>query len=91
MTKRFLITYDLNAPGKNYSELYEAIKNLGSWQHPLESAWVIQTSQVYDANAIYGRLRPQIDDTDLLFIVEITEMERQGWMPKSFWEWMKSK
>lgn len=37
MTKTFLITYDLKKPGQSYSELYEAIKNVGYRQHPLES------------------------------------------------------
>ena len=30
-----LITYDLKQPGRNYTDLYEAIKSLGDWQHPL--------------------------------------------------------
>lgn len=35
MSKIFLITYDLKEPGQDYSELYEAIKGLGDWQHPI--------------------------------------------------------
>ena len=32
----YLISYDLNSPGKNYAQLYAAIQKLGSWWHCLE-------------------------------------------------------
>lgn len=44
MSKIFLITYDLKEPGQDYSELYEAIKGLGDWQHPLESMWLVKVN-----------------------------------------------
>lgn len=33
MKKRYMITYDLNAPGKNYDKVIESIKNAsdGAW------------------------------------------------------------
>lgn len=89
MSKTFLITYDLNSPGKDYSALYEAIKGLGSWHHPLESTWAVKPSLYNNSQDIYNVLRPIIDDTDDIFIVDITNQDRQGWMPKTFWEWLK--
>ena len=68
MSKNFLITYDLKKPGQSYSELYEAIKNLGDWQHPLESMWMVKVNDSTSAQDIYNTLRPQIDENDLLFI-----------------------
>lgn len=88
MAKCFLITYDLKKPGQNYNELYEAIKGCGEWQHPLESTWVVKVGSGISANEIYNHLRPNIDDGDFLFIVDITSREWQGWMVKSFWEWI---
>lgn len=90
MAKFFLITYDLKKPSQNYNELYEAIKSCGEWQHPLESTWVVKVGTLTLVNDIYNHLRPKIDDGDLLFIVDITDQNRQGWMVKSFWEWIKS-
>lgn len=90
MTKTFLITYDLKKPGQSYSELYEAIKEIGDWQHPLESTWLVKVDYT-SAENIYERLRPQIDDNDLLFIVDITEKDRQGWLSKTVWTWLKNK
>ena len=88
MAKLFLITYDLKKPGQNYNELYEAIKGCGEWQHALESTWAVKVSSWVSADDVYNQLRPNIDDGDFLFIVDITGRERQGWMVKSFWEWI---
>ena len=89
MAKLFLITYDLKKPGQNYTELYDSIKGCGQWQHPMESTWVVKVSNLTSSNDIYNLLRPKIDDNDFLFVVEITDQDRQGWLAKTFWEWLK--
>lgn len=89
MTKTFLVTYDLKRPGQNYSDLYDAIKSEGDWQHPLESIWAVKTGTSVSARTLYKRLRSYIDEKDSLFIVEITDQDRQGWLAKSFWTWLK--
>ena len=91
MGKVFFITYDLRTPGQSYVELYEAIKNVGDWQHPLESTWIIKVNSNFTfAENIYDKLRPKIDDNDLLFIVDITEQDRQGWLSKAVWTWLNN-
>lgn len=90
MAKIFLITYDLKKPGQNYNELYDAIKGCGEWQHPLESTWVIKVGSQFSSNDIYNHLRPKIDEGDLMFVVDITNQDRQGWLAKTFWEWLKN-
>jgi hypothetical protein len=43
----------------------------------------------------YGRLRGVIDEDDNIFVVELNFVvklnieDRQGWLPKSVWEWIK--
>ncbi|MCQ2340646.1 MAG: hypothetical protein MJZ79_07735 [Paludibacteraceae bacterium] len=90
MAKVYLITYDLNKDGKDYANLYQKIKDIApnAWIHPLESVWCLRVQDI-DANSIYNQLRPSVDDVDNLFIVEITNMDRQGWMPKNLWVWLK--
>lgn len=88
MSKIFLITYDLKEPGQDYSELYEAIKGLGDWQHPLESMWMVKVNDFVVAQNVYNSLRPQIDENDLLFIVDITDRNCQGWLSKTVWTWL---
>lgn len=85
--KLYVVSYDLKTPGRDYSPLYDAIKELGEWQHPLESTWVIATEE-FDENSIYTHLKKTLEDRDLLLILEIKPESRQGWLAKSFWEWM---
>lgn len=94
--KFFALTYDLRQPGKNYKELYDAIKEIagdGNWQHPMESFWVMTVSDFSytSTESMYKVLRQFIDDNDSLFISRIDSSDHQGWMPKSFWNWFKEK
>lgn len=83
----YLITYDLRQPGRDYTSLYDAIKELGENNHPLESVWLVKNNQL-DVTDIVNHLKKKMDDNDLLFVVDITESARQGWLPKSSWVWM---
>ena len=91
--KLFLITYDLRQPGRNYTNLYELIKSIageGMWQHPLESMWIVKLKDSSNANEITDRIREVLDPRDGLFVVDISMRPYQGWLPQSFWEWMKN-
>ena len=89
MAKLFLITYDLKAPGQNYSDLYDAIKSIGDWQHPLESMWVVRTCDDKTASGIKDTIRAAMDKGDRLYVVDITGQDYSGWLAKSFWTWYK--
>lgn len=92
--KTFAITYDLKQPGRNYSALYDAIRTLAgedNWRHPLDSVWIVRTDDETTAQNIYEMIHKQMDTNDSLLIFEITRQDRQGWLPKSFWEWIKGK
>ena len=87
----YLITYDLNTEGQDYSALYDKIKSLGEWFHPLESVWFLQPLSTYTAvNTITEQLRTTMDNNDHIFVVEITKQLRQGWLPKTAWEWLRA-
>lgn len=90
MGKSFLITYDLKRPGHNYTWLYDAIKRLGDWQHPMESTWFVKVPYSVTANDIYERIRPTMDQDDYLFVVEITNANYYGWLSRDFWPWIKN-
>lgn len=68
----YLVSYDLNKPGKNYDDLYEAIQNAsnGVWCKPLRSVYIINSS--LSAKAIYDRLTPCLDSNDLVLVIEVT-------------------
>lgn len=89
--KLFSITYDLKQPGRNYSELYDAIREIGESQHPLESTWFVKVNDTETVDHVSQMLQNIIDNRDSLFVVDITGSRYQGWLPKSFWEWLKTR
>ena len=48
----YIVSYDLKNPGRDYTALYDAIKSIGEWQHPLESVWIVATNTCNE-NSIY--------------------------------------
>lgn len=84
-----LITYDLNSPGQKYEKLYEAIKSAGStWCHPLDSTWLIVTTKSVQQTVDYIR-NAALDDTDTVFVVDVTSDTRRGWLSKEVWDWIE--
>jgi len=68
--KTYLISYDLNKPGQDYNSLFEAIKELGTWWHCLDSTWIVKTNNT--AVQIRDYLKNQIDSNDALLVVDLS-------------------
>lgn len=64
----FIISYDLNKQ-KNYPALYEAIKAIGSWCHPVDSTWLVSTNST--AAAVRDRVLKVIDSDDALLVSRV--------------------
>lgn len=62
------ISYDLNRPGQDYKDLYVAIKNFGSWCHPVDSTWFVDSN--LSANTIRDGLTAVMDKTDALVVIK---------------------
>lgn len=62
----FMIGYDLNRPGQNYNELFEAIKALGLWWHCLDSTWIVKSNLT--SVQIRDKLAAHIDLNDSLLV-----------------------
>ena len=86
----FLISYDINESLYDYTELKESIKALGDFQHPMESLWFVD-SQIEDVNVVVERLKGAFRSAnDHIFVLKLSDpsINRQGWMPRSFWGWL---
>ena len=70
--KTYMIGYDLNKAGKNYSELIDAIKALadGYW-HNLDSTWLVNSN--LDASQIIDKLTPKIDSDDEILVIAVAD------------------
>lgn len=84
----YLVSYDLNSPGKNYDDLYEAIKaaSTGVWCKPLSSVYIIK-SNLNSAKAVYNRLKPCLDDNDHILVIEVTR-ESHWYLNKEISEYL---
>lgn len=89
--KVFSITYDLKQPGRNYSDLYDAIKAFGDFQHPLESTWFVRVADAVSVDSVSQKLLSVMDKNDSIVVIDVTGSPHQGWLPKSFWSWLNNK
>lgn len=83
--KAYCISYDLKAPNRDYTGLYDAIKSAYPWWHFLESTWLIKTAET--PSDIWNRLHKHIDTNDRLLIIEVRD-NVQGWLAKEAWDWI---
>ena len=67
MKKTYIITYDMSGEG-DYEELYEAIKEYGTWAHINDSTWAIVTED--KAKEIRDYLIDYLTDGSSLFVIK---------------------
>ncbi|SDW34818.1 hypothetical protein SAMN05444358_101578 [Ruegeria halocynthiae] len=82
-----LVSYDLDAPNRNYDQLYEKIKSYGAWAHALESVWLIDTSS--DPADVRDDLKKVLDSGDQLLVIRLHEHWATNFSDK-ITKWMKS-
>jgi len=83
----YLITYDLNKPGKDYTTLYGALRKYNYIRdNGLDSVWFVSTS--WTASQIYEHLRHHLDASDKLFITQLNRGSYFGWLHKDIWAWI---
>ena len=63
---RYIVTYDLSQPGRNYGELYNRIKSYPVWAQITESSWAISSDQT--AVEIRDHLRGALDQNDKILV-----------------------
>lgn len=85
MPKAYSVNYDLKAPGRDYTGLYDEIKKSPTWWHYLESTWLVATDEA--ATDIWNRIRQHIDQNDSVLVVEIRK-DYSGWLPQKAWDWI---
>ena len=83
--RAFSINYDLVAPGRDYTGLFEAIKKCGKWWHYLDSMWIVITDE--KPQQIWNRLAQHVDKNDYMLIIEVLD-NTQGWLPEDAWTWI---
>ncbi|MFA5030330.1 MAG: CRISPR-associated protein Cas2 [Patescibacteria group bacterium] len=84
-----LISYDLITPGKDYSRLYEYLRDYAAYCKPLESVWLIKTSK--NCPTVKDELVDYTDRNDKIFVVDITgKASALRNFPQNVVDWIKS-
>lgn len=84
----YMISYDLNKPGKNYPELYDEIQSLGSWCHPVDSTWFVVSNA--DAVDIRDKLMAVVDKTDAVIVTQASAPAAWDGLASDVSEWLKA-
>ena len=85
----YLISYRLNKPGQDYSDLDDAIRKIsGIYWHHTTSVWLVGTV-LYSAKQIFEKLSPFIDKNDELMVFRL-QGEYTGHLTDSTnFDWLK--
>ena len=83
--KAILITYDLYNE-KEYPDLYEAIRKLGTNRRILLSVWIVKSK--YSAQTIREYLSNYIDSDDALFVTELLGYSSWVGLDSSISDWL---
>lgn len=73
MANNLFISYDLNTPGQDYSNVIEAIKSLGTWAKVQKSVWYV--SSRLGAEGAAKKVRPHMDQNDSLIVIDATNKD----------------
>ncbi|MAT96869.1 MAG: SinR family protein [Anaerolineaceae bacterium] len=84
----YMVGYDLNKPGQDYTELHDAIKAYDNWWHYLDSTWIIVTED--SAATVRDNLKAHIDSGDELLVAKLSgEAAWTGFVEKGS-TWLKN-
>ncbi|WP_099300190.1 hypothetical protein [Pediococcus pentosaceus] len=87
MSKPYMLSYDLDAPGQKYDQVRDTIKNFSdSCVRLQKSFWLLRSSLTPDE--MTDKLKEYFDDNDRLFICEITN-NRQGLASEDEWKFLR--
>lgn len=65
-----IIEYDLRSPGRDYEELYKAIKSYSTCMPITESTWFIKANET--CPQVRDKLMAHMDNNDRIFVAALT-------------------
>lgn len=86
MAYTYLVAYDLRNANKDYTRLFDELKQPSLWWHYLDSTWIIRTEE--SIKDVYTKLSIHIDDTDHILIIEVKK-NWWGWLPTKGHDWIR--
>ncbi len=81
----YVVAYDLKKPGRDYDDLYDAIKKY-AYCHMQKSVWLVDTA--LSAAALRDILKKPLDSNDMIFVGELQKHWASSNNPCA--DWLKS-
>lgn len=82
----YLIFIDRNLDASK-DQVQAAMNSALDWYRITSKVWVVYTTS--DAEKWYGRLERLVKQGGNVFICKLDIKDRQGWMSKEFWRWLR--
>lgn len=79
--------YVRSKPGITREKIKKKMDLALDWYRYSDECWIVYTTS--DAHKWYERLSPLVKAEGYVLIVRLDISDRQGWMPKGFWAWIK--
>jgi len=73
-------------PGLTILDVQNALTNEIQWYRIANNVWVVHTVQ--PSTWLFARLSSLANPSGTLLITVLDPRDRQGWMPKAFWDWL---
>lgn len=83
----FYMIYINRMASVSYDEVEARMNKALDWYRITESLWIVYSNSTPER--LYERLSPLVKDSGNVFICELNVHNRQGWMKKGFWKWLK--
>ncbi|WP_215751871.1 hypothetical protein [Gluconobacter sp. P5E10] len=83
----FFVVYLDRKPDVTADQVEEKMNKAIDWYKVDSKMWILYSSS--SVEKLYARLSPLAKGGGNVFICELNIDNRQGWMSKSFWSWIK--
>lgn len=68
-------------------ELVPTFDQAEDWFRYAPNCWIVWTDEA--SRVWFDRLRPFLEEGENLLVCELDITNRQGWLPRAGWEWIK--
>lgn len=85
---KYIVSYELKDPSRNYQGLIEEIKNSPGWAMITESSFIVDTQET--AVSLRNRLNGKIDSNDIVYVCRLDREAAWYGLSEDVSNWIKN-